>query len=222
MTRPDLPDIIKYFYEEPASLETLSSDDDADARRRDSPLTLEGFLNSRRYFRGYLAGSSLARGTVGLTSLARHGLLLDLLMELRAGRPVSIWTAESSEPERDDRLLIDRPSDVLVAVLGDAPLDLSTVTALAAQQRRQALGFLQGILNQGMPVLFPEPAHDGYDWSIFSPFPLLQPVSRVLESAASPEARVFAIPHVRARSEEKFYFERYDLSLFAEYELGTR
>ncbi len=221
MQTPDQPDIIKYFHEEPASLETLSADDDPDARKRESPLTLEGFLKSRQYYRGYLAGSSLSEETIGLTSLRRPEILLDILMEIRSGRPLSIWTAEASEPVRDAALLLDRPEDVLVAVVGDAPLDLSTITALAAEQRRRALGFLQGILNQGMPVLFPEPAHHGYDWSLFSPFPLRPAVERGLARIAAPDLRVFSIPHNRARSEEKFYFEQYDLSLFAEFELGT-
>lgn len=222
MTSPEAPDIIKYFYEEPASLETLVPDDDADARRQQSsPMTLEAFMHAPRYYRGYLSGSSLAQSTVGLTAIRRRETLLDLLMEIRSGRPLAVWMIDGKEPARDPALLVDRADEVLVAVFGSAPLDLSTVAALAAEQRRHALGFLRNVLDEGMPVLFPEAAHDGHDWSVFSPFPMLNSVRRALERIAAPDLRTFAIPHIRARSEEKFYFEQYDIALFSDFELGT-
>lgn len=222
MAQSDAPDIIKYFYEEPAALEAVAADDDADARRREAPqMSLEAFLGSRRYYRGYMAGTSLGHDAVGLTAVPQRAALLELLMGLRGGRPLSIWTKETAEPLRDPLLLVERPHEVLVAVFGDAPLDLSTVTALAAEHRRPALGFLQGILNQGMPILFPEPAHQGTDWSVFSPFPLVENVRRAMSRIAGPGLRTFAIPHAKARSEEKFYFERYDVELFSEYEVVT-
>lgn len=214
------PDIVKYFYEEPAALETLTPDDDPDARRRESEnLSLEDFLNAPRYYRGYLAGTSLSEKRVGLTALPRREELLELLLEVRAGRPLQIWLDGHEKPQREPALLLDDPANVHVAFLGETGLTYSQVATLAAGTTRSSLPAIRAILDRGTPLLFTEAAHDGFDWSLFSPFPILENVRRGLQTLARPGLRAFAIPHRRARSEEKFYFERYDLDLFSEFEV---
>lgn len=222
MKHADRPDIIKFFYEEPAWLESQSADDDPDARERNAPDSLAQFLASRPYYRGYLAGSSLAAGTIGLTSIDRHKAMREILLSLGVARRISIRTASSPEPADDPSILIDRPGDVLMATFGGEPVGAAEAIALRTDERRRWLNVLRGILDSGAIVLFPEPAHHGHDWDIYSPIPLLSVMQPVLTGIAADDLRVFAIPHNRARSEEKFYFEQYDPDLFSEFELKPR
>ena len=199
----------------------LSAPDDPDARRRDEPrISIESLLAGRKYHRGYLTATSLEHETFGLTSLDDRPLLLDLLMELRQGRPFFAYRAEHDHPTRDPEILFDDAASILVVIFGDLALDASTLHALAADRRRPAVGYIRTILDSGVPVLFPEPAHHGSDWTIFSPFPLSGHIATALARHASPRRRCFVIPYQEARSEEKFYFERYDIDRFTEHEVG--
>ncbi len=217
-----MPDIIKYFYEEPASLEPLTADDDPDARNREAPLTLEQFLASRPYYRGYLAGSSFDKGTIGLTTIERRESLLQILTAISAGRPATVYMQDPTVERRDPSIVVDRPEDVQFVLFGNLDADESALAIIATRERRRSFAKLRHILDQGVSILFPEQAHQGYDWSIFSPHSLLPSIRSTLDRLARTDLRVFAIPYNRARSEEKFYFEQYDLSMFADYELGRK
>jgi hypothetical protein len=212
--------ILKYFYEEPASLELLSSDVDPDARRQHSEeLTLDAFLNQKKYFRGYLSATDLDDRRFGLTMLPKD-VLISLVTFILAGRPASLWLANASEPSSDLTLLCDRPHDILGITGGGAPTEASVVSLMAADDRRRSLHLLRPILDIGSVVLLPEPAHDGIDLSVFAGSPLRPSVEAALEAVASETTRAFSIPHKRARSEEKFYFELYDLDRFNEWEVS--
>ena len=75
------------------------------------------------------------------------------------------------------------------------------------------------LLDMGATVVFPEPAHVGHDWSIFSAKPLSARFTEALATAPA-DCRSFVVPYVKARGEHKFYFEQYDLGLFSEYEVN--
>lgn len=182
-------------------------------------MSIEALLGGRKYHRGYLSATSLEHDTFGLTSLDDRDLLLDLLMELRQGRPVFAYREEYDHPARDPDVLLDDAASVLVVLFGDLALNASTLHALAAERRRPAVGYIRTILDGGVPVLFPEPAHHGHDWAVYSPFPLSEHIKRAFTRIASPSRRCFVIPYRDARSEEKFYFERYDIDRYAEHEI---
>ena len=60
-------------------------------------------------------------------------------------------------------------------------------------------------------MLFPEPAHDGYDWSLFARRPMREAFCEALVRHAAAGVRRFVLPYRKARSEEKFYFELWQL-----------
>jgi hypothetical protein len=61
-------------------------------------------------------------------------------------------------------------------------------------------------------VFFPEPAHDGHDWSLFSAAPMRDRFVEALRNHSADETRRFVLPYQRARSESKFYFETWQLT----------
>lgn len=215
-------DVLKYFYEEPAALEVLADDADPDARGRAAPAaSLDAFLAGPRYHRGYLAGTRLAPLRVGLTALgdpeAWRAPLLDALGDHG-------WHA--AEPDGALRPLapgalraaLTAPPPLLVA--SDAPVPAALAGGVVAgPDRRRSLAALRPLLDVARVVLLPEPAHDGHDWSLFSATPLRERFEAALRRRPRPDVRRFVLPFQRARSEERFYFEQYDLARFADFEV---
>lgn len=216
-------DIIKYFYEEPASLEVLTPDEDADARRRAHPAPPRAPLQAdAAYYRGYLAGTALGAGRIGLTAVDAPAAFVEPLRQLVAGRPVARVDADGGvEPLGADALaaVLRDPGGTALLAAGDAlpPADLA---AASAADRRHALAPLRRLLDAGALVLVPEPAHHGADWSLFAAHPLRDALTDALRTHRPAGTRVFALPFQRARSEHRFYFELYDVEQFADFEVA--
>lgn len=218
-------DIIKYFYEEPTLLETLTPDDDPDARQRahrtadtdERPTrqSLEDFLAAPDYYRGYLAGSNRAADCVGLTAIAHPTAFVDALMaSLGAG-----WWARAATngsvgvlDAADARQTFRDPSDAAVLVTAPGPVDAERIAAVAGTQRRYALSALRTLLNSARVAFFPEPAHDGFDWSFFSAHPMRESLTKAFKQNPVEGVRRFILPYQKARSESKFYFETWQLN----------
>ncbi len=208
--------IIKYFYEEPVHLEALSAETDPDARRRAAPeLSLDALLNPTSYYRGYLAGS--VRNHVGLTAITETEAfvvpLLDVFGEVR-------WTTVQSSgeiKEADPATVLCDPFDVSVLVGAVAEADAADLRTVATEERRYAVSALTRLLDAGVTVLFPEPAHDGYDWSLFSSTPMKDRLVTAFLSHPVEDVRRFVLPYQQARSEHKFYFERWALDALPDY-----
>ena len=226
-------DVVKLFVEEPVGLEAVAEDADPDARRRSADLgSLEALLGrpAPPYGRAYLAGTHLPRpaGTapprVGLTALADPDAWLPPLLAWAEGRA---WTRLSTGgeggvvSEAESAAALRDPAGVLALALGDVPLDaLAEAAATGAGgpqtggvERRDALPALRRVLDvPGGAALFPEPAHDGWDWSVFARRPL---EARLREAFAARPARAgvrrFVAPYRRARGEHTFYFEQWAL-----------
>lgn len=93
----------------------------------------------------------------------------------------------------------------------DASVDEAALTEVAAAERRYGIPALRLLLDAGVTVLFPEPAHDGWDWSVFSAAPLRERLVAAFRARPAPGVRRFVLPFQRARSEHTFYFERWRL-----------
>ncbi len=217
-------DIIKYFYEEPALLETLTPDRDPDARRRrdrsaraDAPFdrqALEAFLSTPDYYRGYLAGTDRDAGRVGLTAIAHPEAFVEPVV---AGLGAGWWAAASTDgtaaalaPEAVRRILRD-PAGTAALVTAAAPVDPNLIVATTGTRRRYALPALKRLLAAARVAFFPEPAHDGFDWSFFSAHPLREKLTAAFKQNPAEDVRRFALPYQKARSEHKFYFETWQL-----------
>ncbi len=214
-------DIVKYFHEEPVHLEALSAETDPDARRRAAPsLPLDALLSPTEYFRGYLAGSHITADSerIGLTAIAHPeafvGPLLDVFDGLR-------WTAASQHaevgPVEDPAAALLDPSALTVLVGAEDAVDVEDLKAVAEVERRYAIPALRRLLDEARVVAFPEPAHDGWDWSLFTPAPLRDRLVAAFRRHPAPAVRRFVLPYQRARSEHKFYFERWTLDALPSY-----
>jgi hypothetical protein len=231
----DSPDILKYFYEEPALLEPVTPDRDPDARRRTErpdrgpgasgpSMPIEQLLQTDDYYRGYLAGTRTDgepnpdTDIVGLTTLpdadAYVTPLLDALGDAWWAR---IWIddpghrhTESIDAETAARLLTD-PGDTAALVTAPAALAPERVAAMVGTARRHALQPLRDVLDEGAVAFFPEPAHDGHDWSFFSASPMRDRLVDALRRHPHDGMRRFVLPYQKARSESKFYFETWQL-----------
>ena len=216
------PDILKYFHEEPALLEPLTPDHDPDARRQkgrtahtEGPSSpLEALLDTDEAYRGYLAGTDRADNRVGLTTLAPEAYVPSLLEA--AGRA---WWARS----RDDgtvetltpaavRRVLQTPADTTVLVTAEAPVPAERITAAAGTARRRTIPALRALLDVAAVAFFPEPAHDGHDWSFFSADPMREDLLDAFRAHPVDGVRRFAVPYQKARSESKFYFETWQLT----------
>jgi hypothetical protein len=82
---------------------------------------------------------------------------------------------------------------------------------------RNQTAALEPLLESGATLLFAEAAFHGVDWSLLSPSPLADRLRDAFLGQSDAGTTHFVIPHVKARGEHKFYFERYDLSLFEAY-----
>ena len=223
MTVPTPPDILKYFHEEPALLEPVTPDADPDARRRKErselpdnvSVPLDELLDTRDAYRGYLAGTSPAADTVGLTALRPPAAFVTPIIKAlgRAwwGRCTTDGAAEPLDADAAREILAN-PADTAVLVTADAPVDAERMTAVAGRARRRALPALRALLDAAHVAFFPEPAHDGHDWSVFSAAPMRDRLVAALRTHPSDGVRRFVLPYQRARSESKFYFDRWQLT----------
>ena len=209
-------EIIKYFFEEPASLEALAPDLDPDARRRAAPTRpLGAWLDAPRYYRGYVAGTDLGTGRVGLTALAhRHAFidpLIDALGERRWIRSTRAATVETLDAAAVPHVLA-HPRETTALVCANALPPEADVVAATEAQRRYAVPALRRLLAaSSCVVFFPEPAHHGHDWSFFAARPLRAALAEAFRQHPQDGVRRFIVPYRKARSEHTFYFETWQL-----------
>jgi hypothetical protein len=111
------------------------------------------------------------------------------------------------------REALARPTAVLAC--GHAPAEL--LTTLSTHSVREALPELAAALTTARAVLVPEPAHDGSDWSLFASEPIRARFADALRQKRFDDARRFMLPFQRARSEERFYFEQWQLEALPDY-----
>ena len=217
------PDILKYFHEEPALLEPVSRDRNPDARRRtersdlpnDPSVPLEELLDTRDAYRGYLAGTNRADDRVGLTTLrtadAYVAPLIEALGRAWWGRCTADGRVEPIDADAARRVL-GAPSNTSVLVTAADAVADDAIAAVAGEARRRALRALRTLLDTAHVVFFPEPAHDGHDWSCFSATPMRDRVVEAFRAHSTETTRRFVLPYQRARSESKFYFESWQLT----------
>lgn len=218
-------DVVKVFTEEPVGLEALVPDAEPDARRRGAEApTLEAFLASLAppYARAYLAGTRLGDGAavprrVGLTSLDDAEAWLRPLLDWAGGRG---WTALGLDGASRPLTDAEAPgallrADVRALAVGPAPhaplLEAAGGGAGEGASRRDQLPALRAVLDAGAAALFPEPAHDGHDWSLFARAPLRGPLVEALRRHPAPDAVRLVAPYRRARGEHTFYLEQWAL-----------
>lgn len=233
----DSPDILKYFYEEPALLEPVTPDAHPDARRRGQrpahgpgtsgpSMPIEQLLRTDDYYRGYLAGTRTDgephpdTDRVGLTTLPDPAVFVEPVMDALAqdwwGR-VPTKGAGDETPGVEDlteaqaREILAEPGTTDVLVTASAPLDPERVAAVVGTARRHALEPLRDLLDAGAVVFFTEPAHDGHDWSFFSGRPMQERLMNAFRRHPASMLRRFVLPYQKARSESKFYFETWQL-----------
>ena len=207
-------DVIKVFTEEPVGLEALVPDDDPDARRRQvAPDSLDAFLArpAAPYARAYLAGTALGPPRrVGLTAVADAQAWVRPLLTWADGRD---WTALEAGatrglPAPGAAAALRQPGTVVALALG--PVPPGALREAAGGERRDRLPALRAALDAGAAVLFPEPAHDGHDWSLWAPAPLRDPLLAAFRQHPTSARRLVA-PYRRARGEHTFYLEQWTL-----------
>ena len=217
------PDILKYFYEEPAPLEPVTPDADPDARRRsersappDGPsIPLDELFDMREAHRGYLAGTNRPDDRVGVTTLRAPDAFATPLREALGrpwwGRYTTAETSDALSEEAATRILTD-PGDTAVLVTADEPVPPERMAAVEGRARRRALPALWSLLDTAHVVFFPEPAHDGHDWSLFSTTPMRDRLVAAFRAHVTDQVRRFVLPYQDARSESKFYFDQWQLT----------
>jgi len=219
---PDPPDVLKYFHEEPALLEPVTPDADPDARRRadrpelpdDPSALLDDPFDTNDVYRGYLAGTHHADDTVGLTTLQPETYVTPLLAALGGswwGRCTDQDAVEALD-DRAERRVLCAPTRTELLVTADAPVATERITAVAGRAPRRAAGALASLLDDAHVVFFPEPAHDGYDWSFFSATPMRDRLVTAFRNHPAEGIRRFVLPYQKARSESKFYFDTWQLT----------
>ncbi len=208
-------DILKYFYEEPMPLEALTSDNDPAARGKKGPtVPLEQLLNTPSYFRGYLAGTNMKADRIGLTALEQDEIAVSVLRAPGCGES---WLAVSEDQTvrdvADPSPRFRDPSNTLLMVRKPSEeLLREALIRVATEPRRKAIPALRSVLDACSVVYLREPAHDGFDWSLYSSRPLRRAIEATLLRHATPGMRRFVLPYQKARSEQKFYFERWQLN----------
>lgn len=211
--------VVKYFHEEPAALEQLAADAGPDARAGAEPRTLEAFLSAPSHFRGYLAATDLETGATGATAGSSAEAWVDAVIAALGrggwwtGLPDATW--QPADPARV--LAASAPGTTVVTGPGAPAPDLEVVEA--AGGLRRSLPALRALLDAGMTVLVAEPAPDGADWSVFDARPLADRLRSAFAARPAEGVRRFVIPFREARGEHRFYFERYDLALYAHHEV---
>lgn len=177
------------------------------------PLT--DLLDTRDAFRGYLAGTNRSDDRVGLTTLREPSAYAPATVEAFGqswwGRFTDQGTVESLDPDETRRIL-RMPARTSVLVTADAPVGTERIAAVAGRERRRRGAALRALLDVAHIVFFPEPAHDGHDWSFFSAVPMRDRLVATFSNYPVEETRRFVIPYQKARSESKFYFETWQLT----------
>ena len=209
-------DVVKVFTEEPIGLEALVPDAEPDARRRSAEApSLDAFLAGldAPYARVYLAGTHLGPPRrVGLTALDDAEAWVRPLLTWAAGRD---WTALDADGTTrgliaaEAAAVLRQPGAVGALALGPAPH--GALADAAGGDRRDRLPALRAVLDAGAAVLFPEPAFDGRDWSLFATAPLRDPLAHAFRQHPAPDARRLFAPYRRARGEHTFYLEQWAL-----------
>ena len=225
-------DIVKLFTDDRLGLESLSDDADPDARRRaetaagDPADGIAAFLADARaasYARVYLAGSVVGEaapdGTrtalrTGLTALGDAEAFTAPLLAWADGRPwhrLDGTTLVGLTPPEAAAALAHPDAETVLAV-GTPPPGIAADLARLSGDRRSTLAPLRRALDAGLAVLLPEPAPDGWDWSVYAQTPLADPVYDAVRGTSPPPGTLrFAAPYQRMRGEHKFYFERWTL-----------
>lgn len=203
--------ILKYFHEEPVHLEALSAEEDPDARRREAPTaSLDDLLRPTNYYRAYLAGGHGER--VGLTAIPEPEAFVLPLLDVLAGSRWAYAEPDGSVEKADEpAALLHHPSVVATLAASREPVDEAALAEVAGVERRYGIPALRRLLDAGATVLFPEPAHDGWDWSVFSVEPIRARLVAAFRAHPAHDVRRFVLPYRQARSEHTFYFERWQL-----------
>ena len=219
----DPPDVLKYFYKEPAVLEPDVPDHDPDARRRGDRTAMppdEAILHGdpfdtggaeRPVYRGYLAGKNHAEGRVGLTTLRRPAeAFVEPMMEALGG---PWWARVGAAGEREPldadgaRRVLRDPGSTRVLVTASAPVPEDVIAEAGVKEPERAHNALRALLEAADVAFFPGAAHNGHDWRIWSAEPMRERLTGAFRDHPVPETRRFAIPAAKARSESKFYFD---------------
>jgi hypothetical protein len=211
--------VVKYFYEEPTGLEVLAEDTSASARAGGEELSLEAFFERSPYYRGYLAATTLRSMKTGATAgRAPDAWVLPLVVAVSRGGWWSAGEAGSWVGAEPREVLRSAPAGAVLVTAAQLP-GVEAPRSLAGGGVRRSLAPLRELLDAGTTVLISEPAPDGVDWSVFSPQPLAERLRRAFSASPGRGVRRFVIPFREARGEQGFYFERYDLSLYASREV---
>ena len=215
-------DIVKYFYKEPAALHGT----DASVLHRDEavdPLASDLHPNGPVVYRAYLAGTHLPDGEgdvlrIGATALDCPASWADPLLALFSS---SIWTLLTTEGEVVEAPnpipVLCTPGGVAALVAAASPVGETRLKALSGGIQREAVPALYALLAEARAVLFPEPAHDGMDWSIVASVPLCGAFVEACRRHPAPDARRFVLPYRRARGEHRFYFEQWQLDALPDF-----
>ena len=219
----DRADVLKYFYEEPAALEPIVPDHDPDARRRGERTDVppdEAILHGDPFhieqgdaetpYRGYLTGTNHAENRVGLTALRRPAAFVEPFLAAFGG---SWWargdqngSVESLSPGAVRRVLRE-PGSTRILVSARAPVPDEAIAAVAVQDPERTRTALNDLLGAVRIALFPEPAHDEWDWRLWSDDPMRERLTAAFRDRPVSEVRRFVISAADARSESKFYFD---------------
>lgn len=213
--------IIKYFFEEPTLLDFPAEEEGSTPTRSG----LEGLMRKHRHYRGYLAASDLASNMVGGSALEDRAAAEVLARVI--GGPIWFSNRMAGQDDIATSLLSSR-RDIVQAlstmgsdsvIMMDIDPTEKLVKALTDDNdRKVGMRLIAELLDGGCTLIFPEKAHSGNDWSIFSSRPLAERMREAMHELP-PDTRGFVIPYVEARGEHKFYFEQYDLDLFARHEV---
>ncbi len=212
--------VIKYFYEEPTFLHL-----GGDRSEELDPAVPASLLKEQSHYRGYLAASDLESGAVGGSSLGDDAAATALTAILDS--PAWYFSFEPGPKTSGIRLLADEVEIVRalvtmsrksVLITGIEPTEESVRSLTEDQDRRNSLESVFRLLESGCTIVFPEPAHVGHDWSVYSASPTADRMREQLRKEI-PNCRRYVIPYARARGEHKFYFEQFDLAMFAQNEV---
>ena len=200
--------MLKVFTDEPLALDAPADEPVPRGAPREMA-SLESLLRRPTYARAYLAGTHLGDETrTGLTALADPSLWREPLSDLWAGFE---W---STHPEGlgPSRSLLSPAPGVALAAAPEA-VDPALLARVGQAEDRAGWSALRAILDQQPSALVftPEPAHDGWDWVVYTGQPLRQRLLAALQAHEAPGARRLVMPYQKARGEHKFYLERWAL-----------